>query len=328
MMMAAGIQLTDALAMMASQEERPDFADVIKGVCNDIESGFNLDKAMARYGDTFSAFEIYSIRAAFEAGHLGTVLERLGDTFNKRFQLQSKMRSSLIYPMFLLVVCLNVAVFVPPYLFAGLFDMARSSGQDLPWISLAVASFSDFVRSPACLVLLIAVVGAATWAWRNQSLRENLANEAINWNVIGPILKDNATLNFCYAWIMLMESGMALQSALPTAGAVSGNGTFARRIEQARQDLSEQGEDLVTALRNTELFSTFFLAALAVGVETGHLADVLQTVCRLQEESLEMRLESFAALVEPVILAMLGVITGTIAVAALLPIANMIGDFT
>jgi type II secretory pathway component PulF len=326
-MLAAGIQLTDALAMMARQEERPDFADVLNGVCNDIESGFNLDKAMARYGDTFSPFEIYSIKAAFEAGNLGTVLERLGETFNKRFQLQSKMRSSLIYPMFLLVVCLNVAIFVPPYLFAGLFDMARSSGQQLPWISLAVASFSDFVRSPACAVLLIALAGAATWAWRNKKLKESLANEAINWNVIGPVLKDTATLNFCYAWILLMESGMALQSALPTAGAVSGNGTFTRRIEQARQDLAQQGEDLVTALGNTELFSTFFLAALAVGVETGHLADVLQTVCRLQEESLEIRLESFAALVEPVILVMLGVITGTIAVAALLPIANMISDF-
>ncbi|NJK40328.1 MAG: hypothetical protein HC934_01260 [Acaryochloridaceae cyanobacterium SU_2_1] len=115
---------------------------------------------------------------------------------------------------------------------------------------------------------------------------------------------------------------------MPTAGSVSGHITFKLRIEEALQDVVQSDTDLEKVLETAGFFSVFYLAAVSVGTETGQLSKVLRTVCSLQEEIMEIRLESLTALLEPLILILLGFVTGTVAFAVILLMSQMIGTLT
>lgn len=325
LMISAGLQFHEALRMMAVQEDNEKFSEALEQVVYDIERGSSLEHAMAQHGETFSKFEMFTLRAGFQSGRIHAVLGSLAEAFAKRFQLISKVKSKVTYPAFLFVLCLNIAIFLPPFLFGKLFDLARSAGQELPWISRVVGSFSDFVRSPACIVVLFVIVAFLVYAWNNKQLRETLSSEAILWPGVGPVMVDMATINFCRAWILMQEAGLPLQSSLPRAASVAGNSTFSARIDEVCKEINA-GVELSEAFMNTGLFSEFFVAALTVGVETGQLAHVLRTICDLKEEILEYRLDSMTALLEPLIMVMLGGVTGLVAVAAILPIAQMINN--
>lgn len=324
-MIVAGLQLHDALRVLAMQDDAPKFGEVLDQVVFEIERGKSLSKAMSAYPDTFSDFEIFSLHTGFESGRIEMVLRQLSEAFLTKFQVISKVKSKVTYPAFLLVVCLNIAIFLPPFLFGRLFDVARNAGQELPWISRLVGAFSDFVRSPACLLLIATIFGLGYLALSNRNFRTWLANRAIGWPGMGPVLLDIATLNFCRAWMLMQDAGLPLQTSLPRAASVAGNATFTAAIDDVARDINE-GLNLSEAFQSTGLFSTFFIAAMSVGVETGQLTNVLETLCELKEEVLEFRVDYLTALLEPFIMILLGGITGVVAIAAILPIAQMISN--
>jgi type IV pilus assembly protein PilC len=328
-MIDAGLPLVQCLDILGSQEDDKNFAAVILETRTSVESGASLADAMRKHPKTFDQLYTNMVAAGEAGGILDTILKRLATYIEKAVKLTGQVKSAMIYPTAVIVIAaLVVAVIlwkvIPTFaqLFAGL-------GADLPfptrvviWASNSLVRYFPFMA-----------VGAVASAWafgvyyRTDNGRHVVDRLLLRLPVLGIILRKIAVARFCRTLATLVSSGVPILDGLDITAKTSGNAIVEDAIMSTRKSI-EHGETISAPLKETSVFPPMVVQMIGVGEATGALDTMLAKIADFYEEEVDAAVAGLLTLLEPIMIAILGVVVGGIVIAMYLPIFDLISKLT
>ena len=328
-MIDAGLPLVQCLDILGKQEPNKHFSAVILKVREDVEGGAALADAMKRHPKTFDALYSNMIAAGEAGGILDTILKRLAVYIEKNVKLKGEVKSAMIYPVAVIVIAALVVgailwKVIPTFasLFAGL-------GAQLPLPTRVVIALSDYVVAYGW----IGVIGLGVMGW---GLKQYYATDGgrhvidallLKAPVLGNILRRVAVARFCRTLSTLLASGVPILDGLDITARTSGNAIIEDAILTTRTGI-ERGETVSGPLRETNVFPSMVVQMINVGETTGALDAMLSKIADFYEEEVDTAVAGLLTLLEPIMIAFLGVIVGGIVIAMYLPIFDLISKLT
>jgi type IV pilus assembly protein PilC len=328
-MIDAGLPLVQCLDILGSQEEDKNFAAVILQTRSDVESGASLADAMKRHPKTFDPLFTNMIAAGEAGGILDMILKRLASYIEKAVKLAGQVKSAMIYPVAVLVIAALVVAailwkVIPTFaaLFAGL-------GADLPLPTrIVIAASNNFVKYSPILLLGL---GASAYLFRQfyhtHSGRRTVDRALLRMPILGIILRKIAVARFCRTLSTLISSGVPILDGLEITARTAGNSVVEDAIMVTRKSI-EHGETVSAPLKETGVFPPMVTQMIGVGEATGALDTMLAKIADFYEEEVDTAVAGLLTLLEPVMIAVLGVVVGGIVIAMYLPIFDLISKLT
>ena len=328
-MIDAGLPLVQCLDILGKQEPHKGFSGVILKTREDVEAGAALADAMKKHPKTFDALFTNMIAAGEAGGILDTILKRLAVYIEKSVKLKGEVKSAMIYPIAVIVIATVVVSailwkVIPTFaqLFAGL-------GAQLPLATRVVISLSDMLVSYGWILIIVG--GVVAWAIKTYYATENgrrvLDAIMLKLPILGNILRKVAVARFCRTLSTLMASGVPILDGLDITARTAGNAIIEDAIQVTRSAI-ERGETISAPLRETGVFPSMVVQMINVGETTGALDAMLSKIADFYEEEVDTAVAGLLTLMEPVMIAVLGVVVGGIVIAMYLPIFDLISKLT
>lgn len=323
----SGVRLEQALRLLGEGGEDPRMKEVSQGIALAVRSGAPVSGGMTLFPRAFTKMQLKLVQVGEKTGKLDQVLDRLGVYEEQRRAAVMKVRSALVYPSFLFALSLLLLVLVPPYLFGGLFQMIEESGVDPPWLTRVVMGLSNLTRSWWFWPLLLGALGAAAYGagrlWRRPEVRLQAARAALRVPVLGRTTRVVATHRFAQALAFQLEVGIAPMQALELAAPASANPILEEEVEQVLRGL-RTGLTLDESMSRSQFLPRTLVQMVKVGEESGKLPAMLDHVARLYDAELEHSLEVLTAMLEPLMMLVMGLLVGLMIVATLLPMTTLV----
>ncbi len=326
-MIDAGLPLVQCLDILGQQQDNKAFQKVILQVRQDVEAGSSLADALRKHPQAFSDLYVHMVAAGEAGGILDTILQRLANYIEKSVKLRSQVRSAMIYPLAVITIAI-VVVYVILWkvipVFATLFE---SLGTQLPFLTQVIVNLSRFIGNFWWLIFLL--VGGAIFAlrqyYRTEAGRYQIDKLMLKMPVLGMLLRKIAVARFCRTLGTLLSSGVAILESLEITARTAGNAVIEESILKVRKDV-EEGKSLAEPLARTEQFPPMVCQMVGVGEQTGAMDTMLSKIADFYEDEVDAAVEGMMALLEPVMIAFLGVVIGTIVVAMYLPMFSLISQ--
>ena len=328
-MIDAGLPLVQCLDILGKQEPHKGFSATILKVREDVESGAALADAMKRHPKTFDALYSNMIAAGEAGGILDTILKRLAVYIEKSVKLKGEVKSAMIYPVAVIVIATIVVAailwkVIPTFaqLFAGL-------GAQLPLPTRIVISASNGLVAYGWIVIVaLGLVGYAVKSYYGtDGGRRTIDRILLKTPILGNILRKVAVARFCRTLSTLLASGVPILDGLDITARTAGNAIIEDAIQVTRSSI-ERGETISSPLRETNVFPSMVVQMINVGETTGALDAMLSKIADFYEDEVDTAVAGLLTLMEPVMIAFLGVIVGGIVVAMYLPIFDLISKLT
>src|SRR5437764_12840494 len=324
-MIDAGLPLVQCLDILGSQEEDKNFAFTILATRSDVESGASLADAMKKHPKVFDPLFTNMIAAGEAGGILDTILKRLATYIEKAVKLKSQVQSAMIYPVAVIVIaCLVVGVILWKVIptFAALFS---GLGAELPLPTRIVIAMSNGMVSfgPFLIVGLVASGYGFKQYYATEGGRHMIDAITLRTPVLGLIMRKIAVARFCRTLATLLSSGVPILDGLEITARTSGNAIVEDAILLTRKSI-ERGETISAPLKETGVFPPMVTQMIAVGETTGALDTMLGNIADFYEDEVDTAVAGMLTLMEPLMIAFLGVIVGGIVIAMYLPIFDLI----
>jgi type IV pilus assembly protein PilC len=328
-MIDAGLPLVQCLDILGTQEEDKNFAAVILQTRSDVESGASLADAMRKHPKTFDPLYTNMVAAGEAGGILDTILKRLATYIEKAVKLASQVKSAMVYPIAVLVIAgavVGVILWKVIPTFAALF---QGLGADLPLPTRIVIAMSDnLVRF---FPILFVVAGAVAYGFKAYYATENGRHTVdavmLKAPVLGNILRKIAVARFCRTLSTLIASGVPILDGLEITAKTAGNAVVEDAVMETRKSI-ERGETISVPLRETAVFPPMVTQMIGVGEATGALDTMLAKIADFYEEEVDTAVAGLLTLLEPIMIAFLGVIVGGIVISMYMPIFDLISKLT
>jgi type IV pilus assembly protein PilC len=328
-MIDAGLPLVQCLDILGTQEDDKNFAAVILQTRTDVEGGASLADAMRKHPKAFDPLFTNMVAAGEAGGILDTILKRLATYIEKAVKLKGQVKSAMIYPVAVIVIAaLVVGVILWKVIptFAQLFE---GLGAELPLPTRVVIWMSE------SLVSYFPVMGIAFfvigWAFRayyaTEGGRRVVDGTMLKLPILGDILRKISVARFCRTLATLISSGVPILDGLEITARTSGNAVIEDAVMTTRKSI-ERGETIASPLRETAVFPPMVVQMISVGETTGALDTMLAKIADFYEEEVDTAVAGLLTLLEPVMIAFLGVVVGGIVIAMYLPIFDLISKLT
>lgn len=297
-----------------------------------VSSGHSLSKAMSDYPQIFSPVVIGQIQAGQDSGMLDKCLKRLCFMLERNLKQIRKLQATLTYPAVLFSFSMLVVVFFVLFVLPALTPMFTTLKIQLPWPTRVLLMLrTAMVPAVAVLAILILLGGYAKrplrrWLDAHPEQKIQLALIPLQMPVVGKVYHNYLTATILQAMATLLDNGLTLTATLNRATSVASNAALAQRLVLTRKSL-ESGETLSRALKQHQVFPRAALMILGAAEEASNLADTFQRLSNFYDEEVEASLDAASALAEPLIMAVMGCISGFIAIAAVLPTLEMLKNF-
>jgi len=320
-MIASGLSLLRTLTIIADQVENKTLARVMAEVRDDVETGVSFSDAVGRHDKHFPPLMVNMIRAGEVGGFLDQALESTADNFEKEVALRSTIKSAMTYPVVVLVMSLVAVVIMLTFIVPIFQDMFTNLGGQLPLptMVLVYASRAMPVVLPIAAVL---GVGFSVW-WRTNKnsvkVRSVLDPLKLKLPVFGPLLRKIAIARFARNFSNMIGAGVPILTALRIVGEVSGNYVLQEALVEVAESV-RQGESIAVPLTASGVFPPMVTQMIAVGEDAGSLEQMLTKVAAFYDQEVTATTESLTSLIEPLLIAFLGVVVGGMIVALYLPI--------
>jgi len=323
-LLVAGLTIERALAALVEQEDEDKVRAVLSSVHQDVLAGHGLGQTLTRHTRAFPRYFGAIIQAGEEAGALPQVMERLASYLERGQALRQKVGVALIYPVIVTVVaCLIVGVLLT-YVVPQVVSVFEQSRQSLPWLTRAMIMVSDLARATWWIALILVVVGifVARYLLTIDEVRLRWHRFLLRLPIIGRLRTGLASARFANTLAVLVGSGVPIVNALGYAGAALDDEVFRRATAEAATRVRE-GQSISRALKQSGAFPGMLLHLVASGEASGELARVLEHAARQQELAVETRLSALTALLEPLLILVMGGIVLIIVLAIMQPIIDM-----
>lgn len=324
-MVDAGIPLVGALDALQDQMENKGFKNVVKRVRDNVEGGSSLSEALNKQPNIFSPFFINMVKAGESSGNLDEILDRVAVYMEKTIALIRKVKSSLVYPAVVVFMAVAITTFLIVKVVPTFESIFSTINVELPLPTLILINFSKLVRNWLPLLVIISVVFIIVMARIIRTDKGRLVFDTIilKLPVLGPLLKKVAIARFARTLSTLQKSGVSILTALEIVGKTSGNKVIEAAVVQTKSSIKE-GESISQPLTASKVFPPMVTRMISVGEQTGKLEEMLGKVADFYESEVDAAVSGLTSLIEPLIIAFLGIVVGGIVVSMFLPIVKLI----
>ena len=328
-MIDAGLPLVQCLDILGTQEEDKNFAAVILYTRTSVESGASLADAMRKHPKTFDPLFTNMIAAGEAGGILDTILKRLATYIEKAVKLAGQVKSAMIYPVAVIIIATLVVGVILWKVIPTFAQLFSGLGAELPLPTRVVIALSNnLVRFfPFILVGLGAAVYGFKTYYSSENGRRVIDRLALKAPVLGQILRKIAVARFCRTLSTLISSGVPILDGLEITARTSGNAIIEEAIMTTRKSI-ERGETISVPLKDTNVFPAMVTQMIGVGEATGALDTMLAKIADFYEEEVDTAVAGLLTLLEPIMIAVLGVTVGGIVIAMYMPIFDLISKLT
>ncbi len=324
-MMRSGVPMVQSLEMIASSGDNPAIQDLIKHVAMDIESGASLGNALAKHPKYFDKLFINLVKAGEQAGTLETMLDKVATYKEKSEALKAKIKKALMYPIIVIVAAVVVSSILLIWVIPQFKEVFSSFGADLPAFTLFVIAMSDWLVANWWIPLLGMIVVGYTFSMAKRTspaFNRFLDRYSLKLPIIGGILNLSAIARFSRTLSTMFAAGVPLVEAMDSVAGATGNAVYEDATRKMQEDTS-RGVQLNTAMQTTQIFPNFVVQMTKIGEESGRLEEMLGKVADYYEEQVDNLVDTLAKQIEPLIMAVLGVIVGGLVIAMYLPIFKL-----
>jgi len=324
-MLAAGIPLVQAFEIIGNGHDKPAMQRLVLEIKGDIEGGTTLHEALGKHPLYFDDLFTNLVEAGEQAGALETLLDKIATYKEKSESLKKKVKKALFYPAAVLVVAVIVTVVLLIFVIPQFESLFKGFGADLPAFTQMVINLSKFVQRDGLFIAV--VLGAGGYAFfyfkkRSRKMRQVLDRVMLRFPIIGPILNKAAIARYARTLSTMFAAGVPLVEALDSVAGACGNILFEDGVLKMRDEVAT-GQRLQRAMENTGLFPNMVIQMIAVGEESGSLDTMSGKVATFYEEDVDAAVDSMSSLLEPLIMAILGVLVGGLVIAMYLPIFKL-----
>ncbi|MBM5812348.1 MAG: type II secretion system F family protein [Gammaproteobacteria bacterium] len=324
-MLTAGIPLVQAFEIVGVGHEKPAMQKLILDIKLSIEGGSSLHESLAKHPLYFDDLYINLVEAGEQAGALESLLDKVATYKEKTEALKKKIKKALFYPAAVLAVAVIVTLILLIFVIPQFEALFKGFGADLPAFTRLVISLSQFVQDKGWLLGLIVGIGAATFIWfkkRSRPLRQFLDRMSLKLPVVGPILVKAAIARYARTLATMFSAGVPLVEAMESVAGATGNIVYETAVLRMRDEVAT-GQRLQRAMENTGLFPNMVVQMIAVGEESGSLDEMAGKVADFYELEVDTAVDGLASLLEPLIMAILGILVGGLVIAMYLPIFKL-----
>ncbi|MFN0183180.1 MAG: type II secretion system F family protein [Aquabacterium sp.] len=324
-MMSAGVPLVQSFEIVGRGHENRKMQTLILDVKGHVESGGTLTEALRRHPKHFDALFCNLVAAGEAAGILESILHKIANYKEKTEALKSKIKGALFYPTAVIVVAFVITAILMIFVIPQFQELFSGFGADLPALTQIVINMSDFFVARWYLIFGgIALAGVGLWQAykRSPAMQRAVDRYSLKLPVIGVILEKSAIARFSRTLATMFAAGTPLVEAMESVAGACGNSVYYDATMRMRDEIAT-GTQLQVAMRDIQLFPNMVIQMVAIGEESGALDDMLGKVADWYEQEVDDAVEALTSLLEPIIMAVLGVLIGGLVIAMYLPIFKM-----
>ncbi len=324
-MIDAGLPLVQCLEILGNQQDSRLFQKIILAVRQDVEAGSSLAEALRKHPKAFDDLFVNMVAAGEAGGILDTILRRLSTYIEKAVKLKGQVKTALIYPVSVLLVAAIVVFIILWKVIPTFASLFAALGAELPLPTRLVIKASNFVAS--YIVFIVAGCAAAVYALKRYYAtyrgRRVIDGIVLKLPVLGDIMKKIAVARFCRTLATLTSSGVPILDGLEITAKTAGNAIVEDAIMGVRKSV-EAGRTIAEPLGETKVFPSMVVQMIGVGEQTGALDAMLNKIAEFYEEEVDNAVTGLMKLMEPIMIAILGTVIGTIVVAMYMPMFDLI----
>ena len=323
-MINSGLSLLRALTILTEQTDNKELARVLREVRNDVETGNSLSASMAKHPNAFPPLMVNMTKAGEVGGFLDMVLLQIAENYEAEVKLRGKVKAAMTYPVVVFIIAILAVVgmllFIVP-VFVGLFADFDS---ELPAPTRFLVFLSGLMKIIAPLGLIGVIALFVSWPKlkHNQRVRNTLDPLKLKLPVFGALFRKIALARFARNLGTMMKSGVPILQSLDIVADTTGNVVLERAV-RAVQNSVRQGEALAAPLTNHAVFPPMVVQMMSVGEDTGALDSMLHKIAEFYDQEVEATTEALTALIEPLMIVVIGSIIGAMIVALYMPIFSL-----
>lgn len=324
-MMASGVPLMQSMQIIGEGHDNASMQEMILAIKSDVESGTSLAQSLAKHPLHFSDLYVSLVDAGEASGTLEALLNEIATYQEKTEALKAKIKKGLTYPIAILVVAFIVTTILMIFVIPEFANLFTNFGADLPGLTQMVINMSDYFVANWYIIfgtIFGVIYGALQAKKRSRKVQHFLDRALLKIPVIGDIQHKGAIARFTRTLSTMFKAGVPLVEAMENVAGASGNIVFSEATMIMKDDVST-GTQLNQTMKDSELFPNMVIQMVAIGEESGALDSMLSKVADFYEREVDDAVDNMTALMEPMIMAFLGVVIGTLVIAMYLPIFKL-----
>lgn len=324
-MLTAGVPLLQGLEMVAKGTDHPRVRSLMLTIANEVGAGSPLAATLRKHPDVFDDLYCDLVDSGEQSGSLEGIYDRIATYREKSEALKAKIKKALVYPAAVIVVALAVTMILLIYVVPQFEAVFKDFGAELPAITQFVVNLSELVQ--AYFLYVLAGIAVGGWLFKRTyikslALRDKVDIISLKIPVVGNILNKAAVARFARTLSTTFAAGVPLISALDSAAGASGNALYRDAILTMRDEISS-GMQMNVAMQNADLFPTMATQMVYIGEEAGALDDMLSKVADIYEREVDDLVDNLTALLEPMIMVVIGILVGGLIIAMYMPIFSL-----
>jgi len=324
-MLNAGLPVVQSFDIVAKGSENATMRDLIMKIKHDVESGTNLTEALSKHPLYFDALYCSLVGAGEQAGILDTLLEKIATYKEKIENIKSKIKSALTYPTAIVVVAFIITAILLIFVIPQFESLFKDFGADLPALTAIVIKMSKFFTDWWWAIfggIIGSVIGFGYSYKRSIKMQHLMDRLLLKAPIIGEIMRKATIARFARTLSTMFAAGVPLVDALDSVAGAAGNSVYEQGTKEIQADVTT-GTQLQVAMERVNLFPNMVVQMVAIGEESGELDSMLSKIADIYEAEVDDAVESLSSLLEPIIMAFLGIVVGGMVVAMYLPIFKL-----
>ena len=323
-MLDAGVSIVNALDILATELPNKKLREILRDMDEDVKKGELLSASMMKHKKYFPQLLIKMIESGEISGNMDEMMLRMANHFEKENKINNKVKSAMTYPSVLSVVALGAVMFIMTFVMPTFIGMFEEEGIELPTITKFTIGASKFLSNNVILIVIIMAILVVLFNFYKSTEvgSKQISKLKLTLPIIGELNKKIIVSRFTRTLSTLLASGVSLIHALPTVAGVLENKLAESSILKIREDVV-RGETLSKSIREEQIFPNMLASMIKIGEESGSLDDILNKTADFYDEEVEQTIQTTTALIEPLLIAVMGLVIGLIVISIMLPMFDM-----
>ena len=323
-MLDAGVQIDSCLEILSEQLTHPELKKALNTVYEDVNRGDSLVDSMAKHDEVFPELLLKMIQSGEISGNLDTIMLRMSIYYEKENKINSKIKNAMIYPSILAIVAAGAVTVILMFVMPTFIEIFAENGVELPWLTKALLWTSGFMTSHSLslMVFIFFIVFLYRIYSRTNHGKYTMSQVKLALPILKPLNQKIIVSRFTRTLSTLLSSGMPLVQSIHIVSEVVQNKVAEEALLKVREELVK-GEGLSAPIKESGIFPPMLASMVHIGEETGALDDILNKTADFYDDELEAQIQATTALIEPLLIVIMGVIIGAIVLAIMIPMFDM-----
>ena len=323
-MISAGLSLLRTLSILATQTENKMLAKVLNQTRSDVEAGGSFSESLGRHTTVFPPLMINMVKAGEVGGFLEQSLQSIAENYESEVKLRAQIKSAMTYPVMVFAMAILAVVGMLLFIVPIFEQMFTDLGGSLPWATQILVTLSSMMKWLGPLLLVVIVVFSIWWGKHknDDAVRSKVQPALLKMPIFGPLFQKVALARFTRNFGTMLGAGVPILQALDIVGETSGNWAIERAVKDVQESV-RTGQSLAGPLAQHPVFPPMVVQMVATGEDAGALETMLAKIAQFYDEEVTATTEQLTSLIEPLMIAILGVIVGGMIVALYMPIFSI-----